>query len=63
MTRSIVGFYVNQEKYVMDILTETRMLAVKPSVGPIEQNHKLIDDYQSYLVNMMLLYTCIWFDV
>ncbi|BBH03624.1 hypothetical protein Prudu_014548 [Prunus dulcis] len=35
------GIFVSQRKYVLDLLTETGMLACKPADTPIEQNHRL----------------------
>lgn len=41
VARSDQGICLSQRKYVMDLLTETGMLACKPVETPIEQNHKL----------------------
>ncbi|KAM2466681.1 hypothetical protein PS1_008581 [Malus domestica] len=35
------GIYLSQQKYVLDLLSETRMLACKPAETPIVQNHHL----------------------
>ncbi|CAL2268732.1 unnamed protein product [Prunus armeniaca] len=35
------GIFISQRKYVLDLLTETGMLACKPADTPIEQNHRL----------------------
>ncbi|CAL8175713.1 unnamed protein product [Prunus armeniaca] len=35
------GIFISQTKYVLDLLTETGMLACKPADSPIEQNHRL----------------------
>lgn len=35
------GIFISQQKYVMDLLRETGMLASKPAATPIEPNHKL----------------------
>ena len=35
------GIFLSQRKYVLDLLTETGMLACKPVETPIEMNHKL----------------------
>ena len=32
---------MSQQKYVTNLLKETRMLASKPVATPVEQNHKL----------------------
>lgn len=49
VARSSKGFYLNQRKYTLDLLQETGLTAAKPSVVPIEQNHKLIDNTSSLL--------------
>lgn len=41
VARSKQGIVLSQQKYVLDLLTETRMLACKPAEIPIEMNHKL----------------------
>ena len=35
------GIFISQQKYILDLLQETRMLGCKPSETPIKQNHKL----------------------
>lgn len=40
VARSKHGIFLSQRKYVLDLLTETRMLDCKPADTPIEQNHK-----------------------
>lgn len=49
IARSSAGIFLNQRKYALDILTDTGLTAVKPSVVPIEQNHKLIDNMSDLL--------------
>ncbi|XP_074363351.1 uncharacterized protein LOC141703860 [Apium graveolens] len=44
VARSTTGFYLNQRKYALDLIKETGLSRAKPSVIPIEQNHKLIDN-------------------
>uniref|UniRef100_A0A2N9IHB3 Integrase catalytic domain-containing protein n=1 Tax=Fagus sylvatica TaxID=28930 RepID=A0A2N9IHB3_FAGSY len=44
VARSKHGIFLSQQKYVLDLLTETGMLASQPIDTPIEQNHKLGDD-------------------
>ncbi|CAL8996549.1 unnamed protein product [Prunus brigantina] len=44
VTRSTNGIFLSQRKYVLDLLTETRMLGCKPANTPIEMNHKLCED-------------------
>jgi hypothetical protein len=44
VARSRHGIFLSQRKYVLDLLTETGMLALQPIDTPIEQNHKLGDD-------------------
>ena len=43
VARSKHGIFLSQKKYVIDLLTETGMLACKPADTPIEQNHRLGD--------------------
>uniref|UniRef100_A0A8R7V940 Integrase catalytic domain-containing protein n=1 Tax=Triticum urartu TaxID=4572 RepID=A0A8R7V940_TRIUA len=38
------GIYLSQRKYVLDLLEETGMLGCKPTVTPIEQNHRISAD-------------------
>ncbi|CAL9028535.1 unnamed protein product [Prunus brigantina] len=44
VARSKTGIFLSQRKYVMDLLTETRMLGCKPTDTLIEMNHKLGED-------------------
>ncbi|CAL9016681.1 unnamed protein product, partial [Prunus brigantina] len=41
VSRSHQGIFLSQRKYVMDLLTETRMMGCKPVNTPMEENHKL----------------------
>jgi hypothetical protein len=41
VARSKRGVFLSQQKYVLDLLTETGMLACKPAETPIEMNHNL----------------------
>ena len=41
MARSKQDIFISQQKYVVDLLGETGMMASKPVATPIEQNHKL----------------------
>ncbi|KAK2976253.1 hypothetical protein RJ640_021964 [Escallonia rubra] len=41
IARSARGSSLSQRKYVLDLLTETGMLACKPVKTPIEMNHRL----------------------
>ena len=49
VARSAKGFYLNQRKYVLDLLRDTGMTASKPSTIPIEQNHCLLDNQSALL--------------
>ena len=40
VARSKHGIFLSKRKYVLDLLTETRMLECKPIDTPIEQNNK-----------------------
>ena len=41
MAQSKQGIFISQQKYIIDILRETSMMASKPIATPIEQNHRL----------------------
>ena len=41
MARSKQGIFISQQKYVIDLLRETCMMASKPVATPIEQNYRL----------------------
>jgi hypothetical protein len=41
VSKSRTGICLSQRKYVLDLLTETGMLACKPADTPMEMNHKL----------------------
>jgi len=41
VARSRKGISLSQQKYMIDLLTETRMLNCKPVETPMEMNHKL----------------------
>ena len=41
MAQSKEGIFLLQQKYVIDLLKETRNLGCKPMDTPIEPNHKL----------------------
>ena len=41
VARSKQGIFISQQKYVIDLLKETSMMASKPVATPIEQNHRL----------------------
>ncbi|KAL5804478.1 hypothetical protein ACOSQ3_031278 [Xanthoceras sorbifolium] len=43
VARSKHGIFLSQRKYVLDLLTETGMLASKPTDTPMDQNHKLCE--------------------
>lgn len=49
LARNSTGIFLNQRKYALDILADTGMSSVKPSVVSIEQNHKLIDNQSPIL--------------
>lgn len=44
VSKSYAGIFLNQRKYACDILFDTGMTAVKPSLVPIKRNHQLIDN-------------------
>nr|XP_028964595.1 uncharacterized protein LOC108174041 [Malus domestica] len=43
VARSKHGIFLSQNKYVIDLLTKTGMLACKPAYTSVEQNHRLGD--------------------
>ncbi|KAK0581525.1 hypothetical protein LWI29_014803 [Acer saccharum] len=43
VARSKHGIFLSQRKYVLDLLTETEMLASKPADTLMDQNHKLCE--------------------
>ena len=51
VTRSKQGIFISQQKYVIDLLRETCMMASKPVAIPIEQNHKLSEALGEKKVN------------
>ena len=51
MARSKQGIFISQQKYVIDFLRETGMIASKPVATPIEQNHKLSKALREKKVN------------
>lgn len=44
--------FIYQKKYTLDILSESGLLGAKPSIFPIEQNHKLKLENVMILVNV-----------
>jgi hypothetical protein len=44
VSRSSKGIYLSWRKYILDILSETCMLACRPALTPIEQNHRLTSE-------------------
>ncbi|KAK0582233.1 hypothetical protein LWI29_023202 [Acer saccharum] len=45
------GIFTSQQKYVVDLLTETGKLGCKPVDTPIEQNHRLCEATESVVIN------------
>jgi hypothetical protein len=41
VARTKNGIYLSQQKYILDLLSETGMLKCKPVESPIVQNHRL----------------------
>ncbi|XP_050160289.1 uncharacterized mitochondrial protein AtMg00810-like [Malus sylvestris] len=51
VARSKHGIFLSQNKYVIDLLTKTGMLACKPADTSIEQNHRLGDYHDQVPTN------------
>ena len=45
VARSKQAIFISQQKYVIDLLMETSMMARKPVATPIVQNHKLSEEH------------------
>lgn len=41
VSRNSMGFYLSQQKYALDVISETELLGAKPATFPLEKNHKL----------------------
>lgn len=48
VARNALGMYLNQQKYTLDIISETGLSGSKPPITPIEQNHHLATDVGPY---------------
>lgn len=48
---SIFGLFLNQKKYVLDILQDTRLVKAKPSKFPLSQGIKLDNETRTLLTN------------
>lgn len=44
IARNDTDIYINQMKYVLDILQDTSLQGSKPSVIPMDQHHQLASD-------------------
>lgn len=51
VARNSTGIYLCQQKYALDIITETDLLGAKPAMFPLEQNQKLALSTSSVLTN------------
>ncbi|BBG93416.1 HXXXD-type acyl-transferase family protein [Prunus dulcis] len=54
VARSKTSIFLYQRKYVLDLLTETRMLGCKPADTPVEMNHKLYEDMDQEPTNKLI---------
>ena len=50
VARSKHGIFLSQQKYILDLLSETGMLGCKPVNTPIKHNHKLFECLSASLV-------------
>ena len=48
------GIFISQQKYILDLLTNTNMLGCKPTETPIEPNHRLGDSPEDAATNKSL---------
>ncbi|KAL8116037.1 hypothetical protein AgCh_022503 [Apium graveolens] len=56
VTRTSAGIFMNQSKYVLDILTSFSELKSKTSLVPIEQHHELLHESDSPLLSDVTAY-------
>lgn len=49
IARNSTGIYICQRKYILDILKDTGLAVAKPSLVPMEHNHKLAADHGDIL--------------
>lgn len=51
VVRSKSGIFLSQRKYMLDFLKETRILGCKPTIVPIDPNHRLKEDPNDRLID------------
>ena len=45
------GIFISQQKYVTDLSNDTRKLACKPAITPIDSNHRLTESKEDEMVD------------
>ena len=51
VSRNKSRFYLSQRKYALDVISETGLLAAKPAMFPLEQNHELAKSTSAILTD------------
>lgn len=54
ISKNSKGVNVSQRKYMLDLLTETRMLACSPTITPMVHSSRLLDEIETNLMTLKL---------